>query len=232
MKSAYLVDTILPCGEIHLVGGPTGAGKTRWLFDTLLDWQAGRSVLGYRSHPCRWAYVSCDRRDASVYRTLETMGIDPKDIPLVGGMSRKLTLSQILDEVQKMAAKLVVIEAFGGFVDPPNSVTVRNFFYSFQDILEKTGMTIIGVVESPKMKPKERYANPRQRISGAAAWGHYAETIVLVEPKTPEIPNSPRVVTVCPRNASEIRFDAMFEGGRLVPVIPSKHPDLTKIGEL
>jgi RecA-family ATPase len=220
--SSYLVDTILPAGEIHLLGGPTGAGKTRWLFDTLLDWHAGKSVLGYSSHPCPWLYVSSDRSEASVYRTLETMNLDRERIPLLSAMDKRLTLNQILDAAQERHAQLVVIESFGGFVDStvaPNTRQIKNFFYSLRPFLNATNATIIGVVESPKMKPKERYENPRQRISGAAAWGHYGETIILIEPVAPDTPNSNRNIIVCPRNAAEKVIEAEFLDGHLVPTI-------------
>lgn len=217
----FLVDTIFPTGEIHLVGGPTGAGKTRWLFDTLLAWQKGRRILGFESYPCSWAYVSGDRSHASVLRTLKTMDIDPKLIPLIAAMDKRLTLSQTFDAAQEMQAKLVVIESFGSLVEPPGlSVQVKNFFYSLRPILNATGMTIIGVMESPKMKPKDKYENPRQRISGVATWGHYADTIVLVEPTAAKKANSNRMLTVCPRNAPEQQIECTFVNGHLVPINP------------
>lgn len=214
----YLIETIFPCGEIHLVGGPTGAGKTRWLLDMLLAWQQGKSVLDYKSYPCPWLYVSSDRSEKSVLRTLKTMQIDPTKIPMLSAMDKRLTLSQILDCVQERAAKLVVIESFGNFVDPPGlGVQVRNFFYSLRPILNQAELTIIGVMESPKMKPKDKYENPRQRISGVATWGHYADTIVLVEPMNAKKANSNRMLTVCPRNAPEQHIESTFIDGHLVP---------------
>ena len=214
--SDFIVDTIFPCGEIHLVAGPTGAGKTRWLFDTLLDWQTGKDVLGYKSYPAPWVYLSCDRSAKSVNRTLETMGIDTKDIPLVAAMDRKMSMSQVLDAAAEYKAKLVVVESFGSFVEVPTTGSVKRFFYGLRSFLNETGAAIIGVVESPKMKPRERYENPRQRISGVATWGHYAETIVLIEPIVSDSKSSPRRITVCPRNAPEIYLRASFEHGRLV----------------
>lgn len=221
----FLVDTIFPCGEAHLVGGPTGAGKTRWLFDTLLAWQRVEPVLGYPSHPCPWLYVSSDRSEKSVLRTLVSMGIDPKQIPLLSAMDKRLTLSQIMDHAQERRAGLVVIESFGNFVDPPGlSIQVRNFFYSLRPFLNSTSATIIGVMESPKMKPKERYENPRQRIAGVATWGHYADTIALIEPEQPDEPNCNRNIIVCPRNAPEVHIKAAFVDGHLrpLPVNPLK----------
>src|SRR5690242_1448332 len=72
-----LIDRILPVHEVHILGGPSGAGKTRWLFQMLQEWKAGNSVLGYASNPVPYAYVSTDRSRESVKRTCEDLGIDP-----------------------------------------------------------------------------------------------------------------------------------------------------------
>jgi hypothetical protein len=84
-------------------------------------------------------------------------------------------------------------------------------------MLEKAEMTIIGVVESPKLKPQERYENPRWRVSGAAAWAHYSETIFLIEPSfAKDIDKPERKLYVCPRNAPGMELKGAFDKhGRL-----------------
>lgn len=34
----FIIDSILPKYELHLIGGPPGAGKTTWLFQFIEDW--------------------------------------------------------------------------------------------------------------------------------------------------------------------------------------------------
>lgn len=79
----FLIDPILPRGTMNLLGGPSGIGKTTWLFQTLYDWQHGMPVLGkYRSQPCSFVYVSFDRGVLETDRTLRRLGFGSWDIPI------------------------------------------------------------------------------------------------------------------------------------------------------
>lgn len=199
----FLIDTILPANEVHLLAGPTGAGKTRWLLKTLKDkWERGKPVLGYKSHPVQWCYVAADRSMESVNRTFTAIGLNPKEINIIPAWGKnKLTLPQILDRIEASKARMAVIEAFQSFSDSMDKQSVKGFLNSVQTQADK-GLTIIGVCESPKMKPYEKYENPRQRVSGVASWGHFSDTIMLVEPhNNPETrADSGRILHVCPRN--------------------------------
>src|SRR5574341_2578225 len=37
-QPCFLVEGIWPSREIHLIAGPSGAGKTKWLLETLVGW--------------------------------------------------------------------------------------------------------------------------------------------------------------------------------------------------
>ncbi len=217
--SGYLVESILPCEEVHLLGGPSGAGKTRWLLQTLLEWEKGFDFLGRKSYPVPWVYVSSDRSQVSVERTLGGMGINTEDIAIIPAWDKSMNWYAILDAIEATGAKLAVIESFGSFVDPPcNSHQVKKFINSCAAFCRKFHCTFMGVVESPKMKPYERYELPRQRISGAAAWAHFSETIFLVEPTDTKTADSPfRTLHVCPRNAAPLELKLTFnEKGQLL----------------
>jgi RecA-family ATPase len=230
-SNEYLLDVILPKHEVHLLGGPSGAGKTRWLLKTLLDWQQGLPVLGYQSYPVPWAYVNADRSQASYQRTMCDMGLDPASIRTIAAWDEQLAWHQIIDQMESLDSELFVVESFGSFV--PGTSTSRDVKQHLQHagrFLQRAKKTIIGVVESPKMKPYETYENPRQRISGAAAWGHFSETIFLMEMSNAEDPScSGRQLYVCPRNGPGQSLDMIFDSrGCLVPSKlnekPSKSP--------
>src|SRR5882724_4578706 len=217
-KSSFLVDAILPTREIHLLGGPSGSGKTRWLMGLLQRWQMGLPVLGFKSHPVPWAYVGSDRSLLSVHRTLEDIGIDPVTIHIIPAWGKdRLTLSQIFDRAEALGVQLLIIEGFGGFAESDTSAGIRLFLNAVQSYIDQSGITVWGVVESPKMKPFERYDNPRQRISGAAAWAHYTDTIFVIEPSDPKTPTlTDRTLYVCPRNAASLEFRSTFtQNGRI-----------------
>ncbi len=240
MTPPFLVDEILPSREVHLVAGPTGAGKTRWLLESLLEWSAGRSFLRFPSHPVPWLYVSSDRTLESFHRTLDSLGITYSRVPTLAAWDMRLSLMEILDASQgrplvrhpefklpKAAsprAELVVIEMFGSYADGEaiSSRQIAAFLRAMSHITQRDDLTIIGIMEEPKMKPHERYRNPRQRISGPAAWGHHSETIFLVEYANDRDPTDPaRVLYVCPRNAPGLILEASIEDGHFRLVDPA-----------
>jgi hypothetical protein len=217
--SPYLIEPILPKYEVHLLAGVTGVGKTTWLFHTLIqEWSHGEYVLGFPSYPVPWVYVAADRSLASAYRTMDAMGIDHSTIDIIPahGADHK-SFNQVMEAVAEKNAELVVVEAFGSFVDDPaRSKQVSAFIHSScawtppsKDF--PNGLTILGVVESPKMKPAERYKLPRQRISGVATWGHMADCIMLIEHTNPGVQGDPnRVLYVCPRIGKDMEFHGSF----------------------
>jgi hypothetical protein len=88
--------------------------------------------------------------------------------------------------------------------------SVADFLANLTSLCVREDITIIGVMHSPKMKEDEAYGNPRQRISGSVAWAAYCETVVLVEPVSPDDPNSPRRLLILPRNISAVEKTLKF----------------------
>jgi hypothetical protein len=218
-KRSYLIDKLFPSREVHLIGGVSGSGKSRWLFDTVLDWEKGIPILGQKSNPIPWVYVASDRSIESVWDTLETMGINPDEVPTIPAFgAHKKSFGAIIDEISKVKAQLAIIEGFGKFADPPaNGWQVAEFLSNCSALTAPSrefpqGLTIWGVMESPKLKPFEKYDNPRQRISGVAAWAHFSETIVLIEHENPKDLRDPhRAIYICPRNLAAIQKKASFD---------------------
>lgn len=215
----HIVDILLPKNEIHLLAGPSGAGKTRWLLHQLLEWETGADFLGHRSHPVPWVYIAGDRTVVGLARTLNSMGIH-RDITVIPAWDKAMRESEILDKICHSKCHLAVWESFGSFVDPPaQGHQVKAFLNRMNMFCVKYDKTILGIMESPKLKPYERYENPRQRISGAAAWGHHVETIFLVEQEDFEHIETPyRTLHVCLRNGPAMKFSLAFDPlGRLLP---------------
>ena len=74
---------------------------------------------------------------------------------------------------------------------------------------------ILGVLGTAKLKESEGYAHPRERLIGSSFWARIGEDIFLISAEDKEDVNS-RLVTICPRNAVEIRLNLVFEAGRLI----------------
>jgi len=167
-----------------------------------------------------------DRPYSSLQETLLTLDIDPDDINVIPAMDLEYrSISQILDRAEVLGARLIVIEMFAYLMPQAQTPeSVRAFMGAVQRMLQDSGMTIIGTMESPKMKPRDVYKNPRQRISGPASWGHCAETIILVEPDVKQPEDSPkRIISIHTRNGKAEIYRAEFRSdGRLYMINDAK----------
>src|SRR4051794_13985196 len=56
----HVIDGLMPVREVHLLGGPSGAGKTTWLMDFLEKWQKEEDIFGHKSHPAAFVYIAGD----------------------------------------------------------------------------------------------------------------------------------------------------------------------------
>jgi RecA-family ATPase len=211
-----LIDTIMPEHEIYLVAGASGAGKTTWLLQMLVEWSQGLPVLGYASHPEPWVYATADRSKDGAERRMTGSGLNPSSVPLIAAWDNGLSFDGIVDRAVEAKAKLLVIDGFSRFSPSHNSSTqVSNWLNSVHRTMRMHDMTLMGVCEEPKMKPKDRYAKGRQRISGPAAWGHHAETVFLIEHfDDKKIGDPRRKLILLPREAPEVEFRATIATGR------------------
>lgn len=233
----YLIDRVMPKRQIHLIGGASGAGKTTIAFQILNDFQAGKDVFGYKTFPEPVIYVASDRDDEETLRTLDRMHIKP-DFPCIGMSDRpewtarakregKAEYIVVLEELRKAWPnhKAIVWDGFSFMVagDQNKNSDVSQFLRHIHSYIKANDITIIGIVNAPKMKEDGRYSIPRQRISGAAAWQHVSNCILLVEQVSPEDPHdTTRNVWVCPRNQHDQCFKMEFtDQGLLAFVTPN-----------
>jgi len=171
-----------------------------------------------------------DRPYTSVEATLLSLDIDPLMINVIPGMDLGYkSISQVVDHAKGLGAKFLLIEMFSYLLQGTETRdSVRDFMGAVQRLLCDESMTILGTMESPKMKPKDVYKNPRQRISGPASWGHCGETIILVEPNPKLGEDSPyRQISIHTRNGRPEIFHFEFrKDGQLhqtkAPVIERK----------
>jgi hypothetical protein len=222
-----LIDDVLPKNRVHLLGGVSDAGKTRWVIPALLQWEQGLPVLGRNSHPVPWVYVAGDRDVIEVHDSLYTMGLPPTCIRIFPafGAHRK-HWKDIIEALSKWEPRpeLIVWEGFSDLPDGDQRREVREFLSSITPYCHVTqqfpnGLTILGVVESPKQKPYEKYPNPRHRVSGASAWSYHTSTVMLVEAAKGDeaLETINRTFWVCTKNCGRRSLPAYFDAqGRLI----------------
>jgi len=225
-KNPFIIETIFPAREVHLFVGPSGVGKTRFLFQLIADWVQGKPIFGHKSYPVPFVYVSCDRSLDSVNRTLEQLGITteiPRFSPV--DMEYMETLDTILKKVESdfPESRVLFIEGIASLVDGGkvnDYHIVSRFLKRLTRLCKKNDWTIIGVGHATKTKENERYLNPRERCLGSVAWGGFSETVVMLDSVDPGNKEKfkYRNVYLLPRNAREEMYEMEFDNGILTPV--------------
>lgn len=227
MPQKCLIDVILPEREVSLIGGPSGSGKTTWALQTLVeDWQHGKDVLGFKSHPVPWIYVSSDRSLDSVSATMERLKIPPKEIRVISCVDEELdTMDALMKRANQESPRpqFFFIDGFLNFLPDKVSMNDNQGVAKWLKLMarncKKSGITILGCLHSPKMKKDDYYTNPRQRISGGASWGGFSESVFLVEPISPDDVSQAdqRRLLIIPRQGKMIEKHLSFNSeGRLV----------------
>lgn len=221
----HLIDHLMPAREVHLVVGPSGAGKTTWLVTFLNNWSQGASVFGHASHPAPYRYISLDRSKSSVLRTLDRLGVAHDAFPFYDAppsVTSATALTQIIADAKKKhpETKLFVVEGIATRVPDGKAndyKIVADFLLALRRLCEQLDITILGVAHTTKTKGEDKYENPRQRIAGSVAWGGFSETIIVLEPKDAADPeDNTRELMLLPRNWKEQVFEYAFEDGLLV----------------
>jgi DNA-binding HxlR family transcriptional regulator len=230
-RQTFLIASILPAFELHLLGGPSGAGKTRWIFQSLIDWRTTRLVMGMECEPFpSIAYLAYDRSEASIGQTLSYF--PELQVPCYSLRGRRTPISKLPTEYPDI--KVFIIDGIatllpGGRIN--DYQVVADFLCAAGEVCAKCCITIIGILHASKTKEGEEYRNPRQRIAGSVAWAAFSETVFVVEPVHPDEPeDQKRRLFICPRNAKEMSFDmCMNDNGRLL--IESAPDDLANSDE-
>lgn len=213
-----LQDVLTP-RRVHLLGGVSDAGKTRFILPALLSWATAPP----------WVYVAGDRTLDDAQDSMRDMGIAPATVPMVPafGEHNKASWLEIKLAVDRAypQAELIVVEGFQDLVPGQGRKTeVREFLSAVSAYLNPSpqhpnGLTILGVVESPKLKPHEQYSNPRQRVSGPSGWGYHASTILLIESaaRDDSFLTGNRIMWVCHKGQQRRKIDGCFDtANRLV----------------
>lgn len=227
--SEFLIEGILPAHEVHLFGGSSGSGKTTLLFQILSDWQRGNDVLGHKSFPVPYAYLSLDRSRSSVQRTLQRIQLDDQIDRIVtrekfpGVINPKIMFDIGLSAYPDSQAFFVEgYQTLAG--DRGNSYApVAHLLTTSAMICASRKLTLLGVAHASKLKQDERWQNSREVILGSVAWSAYSDTIIVLDNN-----EETKVVTcrIMPRNAPSEQHEFMFgDRGILQPYIPRSKKD-------
>lgn len=218
----FLVSDIMPAREVHLLGGPSGAGKTRLTLQGIPEFLSGGSFLGKSVvRPFQIFYFSCDRSPDSFRRNLDFYHLDEGAFPW--GTPTNMTTVGLLGEIKRSFpdTSLVIVDGFTSLI-PGGRINdykvVADFLVETQKLLQRLDLTLLGIVHTAKIKESEMILNPRQKIAGSVAWAGYSDLIVMINPEDDRSPeNQNRIVHVLPRNSAEYTLPMVMREGRLEP---------------
>lgn len=216
-RQGYLVDTIWPESTIHLIAGSSGIGKSTWFLQAIHDWEKGRPVMGFPSHPKPYLYLMCDRSDVDLQRTLDRIGlsdwnIKATSIERLGQPPYSINPEALTIEMLPLFfpwAEVFFIEAINWFYQGKSTNASRDYvdtlrFWSrVRDQFCEKDLTVIGTTHVPKMKANEGYTRARDKVFGSVGGPAVAGTIMVMEDEAKDPDKI--IVTVCPRDAREFK---------------------------
>lgn len=224
VENRFIVDTILPRHELHIIGGPAHSGKTSLQFLMMDDIRSGRNVFGYPSHRVPFCYVSCVHSLAASKATLSRLEIDPIPMISVLGSKDARSFDQIYASVTRVVPNVEVIFLDGILHIAGNSgmdnAVVGAFLSELVTKLAEYRVTLIATGRCAKPKDNRTTIRSIDRFLGATAWTEFSSTFIAIDPKRPNNPRDDRrIVTVMPKNALPSTLQYRFASdGKLVEV--------------
>jgi hypothetical protein len=224
-------DGWFPLGDISLIGGASGTGKTTWIFEMLHKQKQGWPVLNHRTQKYVFQVLAYDRGRNAFTRTMRRLNLNPSDIPttplpLAFGTE---AVQGIINQIEKMnpIPNIIFIEGLDMLLDDANKKSVVSpFMRHLQELAAHFHIALICSVGAPKTKRGEDYAAKRDKLSGSEAWGRNCETVCVLEFSEEDDGTAPqRELTILPRNAPAEKFTLQFESGRLVPVLATEEAE-------
>lgn len=207
-----------PKGDVSLVGGSSGTGKTYWTMAVLEKVRLGVGVWGHETKPRDYRVLMIDRGAKAMRRTLDKMKLPPeakKRVIRLTGSQQNAGPVAVMEAATERdpGAEAWFIEGLDMWLKEAGRMNdVSPALDALQRIATRRNIAIIASVGAPKEKTAEGRDSERYRgrdaIFGSVAWGRKSETIVLIS-KTDNDPlndDCPRQYSVLCRNGKTEHF--------------------------
>lgn len=206
----YLVDALgepgyegwFPKGEVSLIGGSSGTGKTSLMIPMLEKIRLGQSVFGHNAESREYGILLHDRSKKAMRRTAKALNLSEDVLSRVMRLSpeqQRHSPAEILQDAidRTPGAEAWLIEGLDMWIPKISDMdAVAQVMDSLQRVAIRNDVAVIATVGSPKQKKGEGYALHRDSLLGSSALGRKAETVMLMELHNPEDPNSVRRCTI------------------------------------
>jgi hypothetical protein len=220
-----------PLGEVSLVGGPSGAGKTHSLLRMAEDARQGRETYGHATTASDYCLLLHDRSSASMRRTCNAAKLP---VPVDEIMSRVIRLTRAQQKERPAAVieamiqsrpgvKLWILEGLDFWTPDLHKLdAVGDVLDELQRVAKQYRVAIVGTLGSPKQKENDRYASGRDQFMGSVAFGRKSETCISIE-KTAD--KNVRKMNVMPRNTAKEEFFFTWTDAGLTLTTEPSEPD-------
>ncbi len=218
LQGAY--DGWFPRGDVHVISGSSGSGKSTVMINLLIKQQHKEMVFGHRTNGQHFLVIMADRGANANLRTIERMQIDPTAVNIrrLKGQGQ-YALTAIKDAVEScdVMPQILFIEGADMLLEDPNKMNIAApFITELQELARHYHIAIVCSVGAPKMTKKDFYTVKRDQLFGSVAWGRMTETIVVLGYEDDDDTSPRRCAAVLLRNGPPEKFDLVFEQGRLV----------------
>jgi hypothetical protein len=235
----YLVDGLFTTRTVHLIIGPSGAGKTTWISQVIRDWRIGLPILGRASHPKPFGYISLDRGYDEYGDIWKKVGL-VEDFPMYfmreqegwwTGSARWKTI------IQDIAQEHPDVKVW--FLDGLTNITpdgkiidygvVAQFLLEMGAWCEHKNLTIMGLGHTTKLKEGSGIVQARECAIGSVAWAAYSSGLVKVMPTNPGDADCPlRTINLQPRGSAPQTIEYTFtDQGVLEMIVNPETPPVS-----
>jgi hypothetical protein len=228
-----------PLGEVSLVGGPSGAGKTHSLLRIAESARQGLDTFGHRTTVVDRTTVSdyCillhDRSSASMRRTCNAAKVSVDEVMarvvrLTRAQQKERPATVVEAAIQtRPGVKLWIVEGLDFWTPKISDMeAVGDVMDELQRVAKQNRVAIVGTLGSPKQKENDHYASGRDQFMGSVAFGRKAETCISIENTSDA---SVRKMNVMPRNTAKEEFFFTWTDAGLTltnePIEPDKKAD-------
>jgi hypothetical protein len=200
-----------PKGEVSLVGGSSGAGKTYFVVVVVEKIRRGEDVFGHVAKPRDYRVLLHDRSTKAMRRTIRALRLPAEATERLIRLTpaqQKLPPAEILDACIELhpGVEIWFVEGLDLWIPNMNDMeSVSQVMDSLQRVAGRRDVCVLGSVGSPKQKGKDRYFG-RDAFFGSSALARKTETMVLIDWTDPEDTNSARSYSIMPRNGSAERL--------------------------
>ncbi|QNI35452.1 phage NrS-1 polymerase family protein [Edaphobacter albus] len=212
-----------PKGEVSLIGGSSGVGKTSFVMPMLEKIRRGEEVFGHKTKPREYRVVLHDRSKKATRRTIKALGLTEESATRLVPLSLSQKSADIGEVLQAAieehpGAEAWFIEGLDLWIPDMNkAAVVQAVLSSIIAVAQKYNVAVLGSVGAPKQKGPDRY-HGRDVLFGSAALARKTETIVALSYHDEKDLKSPRVCWVMPRNSSPEKMFFDWVDGRFTQV--------------